>query len=352
MPAQYSVILYDGCLRQLARRPVVAVDAGQVANDVAQAQVEIVPRTGLYADDVNGYLVQRFEAGRVTNVGYYGVAQMIEKVDGIRRTWQAKGVSPLAFFQQRDGPNLATALSGAAAASAKMLMDAAWRQGDTPATVDGTRADVCSPNATTQTGVLEPLATIKDLARAAETNYGMDLRVKLNYDLVAVPQPNALTLRPVVWVGEYGADRRVGRGVQPVLLYLTRIAQGWQATDDRGRQVTRLVGTGSASSYTNTRALENPYGNRREKSVSASSGGASRVNSQARTTLFEGRPITRIQADLVLPPDRYGLALGDVFSVNVNGAPGDAWLNVVQYTWNASGEKVTGRIDVEVQKWT
>jgi len=352
MPSRYSVVLYDGSQHQMARLPVIAVDAGQVANDVAQAQVELVPRKSLYADDVSGYLVQRFDGGRVTNVGYYTVAQMIEKVDGRKRTWQITATSPLAFYQQRAGPNLSAALTNAAALTAKQLMDAAWRQGDTPATVAAARADVCSPSGTTQAGVLEPLATIKDLARSAETYYGMDLRVKVNYDVLAVPQPNGLTLRPVVWVGEYGADRRVGRGVQPVLLYLTRIAQGWQATDDRSRQVTRIVGTGSASSIANTRSLENPYGNRREKSASASSGGASRVNSQARTTLFEGRPITRIQAEMVLPPDRYGLALGDVFSVNVNGSPGDAWLNVIQYKWNAGGEKVTGRIDIEVQKWT
>lgn len=350
--ATYSVVIYDGSLRQLARLPVVAVDAGQVVNDVAAAQIEVVPRKGLLLDNVAAVGVTRYEAGRVLPIGLYFVQTATEKWNNYKRTWLIKGASPLVLYTQRLGPNLSAALSEAATLIAMKLFNAAWRYGDTPLTVEGTRADLACPAATTQTGVLEPLATVKDAARAAEMAYGMDLRFKANYDLTAVPTLGGLILRPVVWVGEYGADRRVGSAVAPVLLYMTKIAQGWQVVDDRSRQVTRLVGTGSASSYANTRAMENPYGNRREKTVSASSAGASRVNSQARATLYEGRPVTRIQADLVLPPDRYGLGLGDVFTVNVGGQPGTAWLNVIHYAWNSGGEKVAGRIDVEVQKWT
>lgn len=348
----YSVLLYDGSLRYLARLPVVSLDAGQVANDVATAQAELVPRRGLWLDDVYLLMVIRFEAGRVMHIGGYVVQQATEVVDNLKRTWLLTGQTPLALVAQRNSANISTAITNAGSVVAQQLMNSAWRQKDTYFTVDAARADPASPSVTTQTGVLQPLSTIKDVARAAETNYGMDLRFKVNYDVAFVPSSTGITLRPVVWTGEYGADRRISTGVNPVSLYLTKIANGWKAVDDRSRQVTKIVGTGSATSYTNARALENPYGNRKEQVVQSSSSGASRVNSQSRTKLYDGRSVTRIQVDMALPPDRFGLGLGDVFSVNVNGQPASAWLNVIHYSWGSRGESVTGRLDVEIQKWT
>ena len=349
---RYSTIIYDGSLRYMARLPVISVEAGKVVNDVADAQVEVVPRRDLFLGDAAVFFVVRFEAGSVTQIGGYFVQQTSDKFNNYKRSWVLKGQSPLVLYKQRESGNLSSSLTNAASIIAQSLMDTAFRKGDTYLTVEPTRADGATANATTQTGVLEPLATIKDMARASETNYGMDLRVKVNYDAILLPSANSLTLRPVSWAGEYGADRRIGTGVNPVFLYLSKVANSWEAVDDRSRQVTAIVGTGSSRSYSNPKALENPFGNRKEQSASASSSGASRVNSQSRTKLFEGRPMMKIQVDMSLPPDRFGLGLGDVFSVNVNGAPGTAWLNVIHYSWNSGGESVAGRLDVEIQKWT
>lgn len=352
MSVNYGVLLYDSSYRYLTRLPVVGVDAGLVVNDIGKAKVEVIPNKRVYLDDVAAFVVMRYDAGRPTMVGTYFVQQAVERVDNHRRTWPLQGETSLCLLQQRYTGNITTALTGASALSMRLLIDSAWRQGDTPATVNATRADICSPNATTQTGYLETLATLRDVARASETAYGFDLRVKVNYDIVVVPAGNALVFRPVVWVGEYGADRRVGCGVQPVLLYLPKVASTWTVTDDRSRQVTHIIGTGNASSYSNMRALESPFGNRREKTASGSSTGASRVNAQSRTNIYDGRQVTRIQTDLELALDKHTLGLGDVFTVNVNGTAADAWLNVIQYQWGPTGEKVMGRIDVEIQKWT
>lgn len=347
----YSVRLFGPAFTTLALARVVSLEAGQVANDVAAAELECRPVRGVTLDDVQAYSVTRHEAGRVTPIGVYLVQSTTERVDGRRVTWRLGGASPVCLYQQRLGPNLATALNVSAAWTIARLFDSALARGDTPLTVEATRADTASPCATTQTGVLEPLSTAQALAKAAEAVYGMDIRRKVCFDAPILDSATGLTLRPAVWVGEYGADRRLGSGVQPVLLHLSKVVDGWEATNDRAKQVTRVVGTGEASSYSNPTALQNPVGNRREKTASGSSTGASRVNAQSRATLYEGRPVTRLEASLSGPPFRWGLALGDVCSVLLNGTLGTGRLNVIHWAWGADGEKVAGRLDVEIGTW-
>lgn len=349
---RYVVRLYDTAMQFRAIAPrVVAVDVGTVVNDVAEGSVEVAPVAGLLLDEVGAVDVWRHDAGRVTHIGVYVVEQRTAK--GSRRTdaWVLGGKTPLVYYAERMSGNIAAQTGSAALTIAKLLNDA-WRYGDTPLTVAQTAGDVISPNATTQAGILEPLSTIKSAALAAKSVLGFDLWLQVNFDIVALPSGTGLQLQPMVWTGEYGADRRVGRGVQPVLLYLTRIADKWQVVRDKTQEVTVVRGTGSAAGAVNTRALESPYGNRREKPASASSGAATRVNSQTQEVLARGRPLKRIQVDLVLPPDRYGLALGDAFSVVVDGTLGEARLNVIHYSWGSGGEKVAGRADVEVNAWT
>lgn len=351
--ARYSLRLYDTRMMFRAVAPrVVAVDVGRVVNDLADGSVEVAPVGGLLLDEIGAVDIWRHEAGRVSHVGLY-IAETLTAKGGAKTTSWVIGVkSPLALYAERLSGNLAAALSGMAATMIRKLLADAWRYGDTPFTVAAVAGDWISPCATTQAGILEPLSTMKSAALAAKTALGADKWTQVNFRVDGISNGTGLTLQPSVWAGEYGADRRVGKGNRPVLLYLSRISDKWTVTRDKTREVTAIRGTGSAGSYTNDRALESPWGNRREKSAAGSSSGAARVNSQAQAQLAAGRPLRRIQVDLALPPDRYGLDLGDAFSVIVDGQPADARLNVIHYTWHSGGESIKGRADVEVYAWT
>ncbi len=350
---QYTLWLYDTRMmfRAVASR-VVAVDVGRVVNDVADGSVEIAPVAGVLLDEIGAVDVWRHEAGRAVHVGLYIAEGLSARGGAATDSWRIGVKSPLVLYSERLSGNLQTALGGMAASGIRALLTDAWRYGDTPFTVARVAGDLASTCATTQTGILEPLSAIKSMAQAAKFALGPDLWMQVNFAVEGVADGAGLTLQPTVWVGEYGVDRRVGRSSRPVLLYLTRIADKWQVERDKTREVTAIRGSGSATNYANDRALENPWGNRREKAASASSTGAGRVNSQSRTTLAVGRPLRRIQADLTLPPDRYGLDLGDAFTVIVDGQPADARLNVIHYSWSSGGESVKGRADIEVYQWT
>mgnify|MGYP000850401278 FL=1 len=350
---RYSVRLYDTRLQFRAIAPRVAmVDVGRVANDVADGSVEIAPVAGVLLDEIGAVDIWRHEAGRASHVGLY-VAETLTAAGSTKTTsWRIGVKSPLVLYAERLSGNLATAETGMAAATIKKLMTDAWRYGDTTLTVAPVCGDGVSPNATTQAGILEPLSTIKSAALAAKTVLGFDLWTQVNFAVEGLPSGTGIALRSVVWAGEYGADRRVGRSSRAVVLYLSRIADKWQVQRDMTREITAIRGSGSAANYKNARALEGPWGNRREKASSGSASGAGRVNSQAQATLAQGRPLKRIQADLALPPDRYGLDLGDAFSVIVDGQLADARLNVIHYSWSSSGESVKGRADVEVYAWS
>jgi hypothetical protein len=190
------------------------------------------------------------------------------------------------------------------------------------------------------------LQALQGLVNAAK---GFVLPEPFNFDVL--PQIGAdgyLTLLIITWTGDYGQDRRVSSGSQPVVLWPSTLAAGYEATEDRGSLVTVAELGGGYRRVANTAALENPYGEYWATYKSSTSASYPQDVTDAQAAVQAGRPVTRMQLALAVEMDALGLGLGDAVSIAYGGAFVDGRVNVLHASWSDAGEKISARVDVEV----
>jgi hypothetical protein len=152
------------------------------------------------------------------------------------------------------------------------------------------------------------LAALQGLVNAAK---GFPLSEPFNFDLAPqIGADGSLSLVLATWTGEYGQDRRVGSGGQPVVVWPNWMTTGYEATEDRGSLTTVAELGGSWRRVANTAALENPFGEYWATYKSSNSDSYAQDVTDAQAALQAGRPLTKLQVTLTVDLDELGLFAG------------------------------------------
>jgi len=344
MPS-YGARLYNGAGELLPGLPLLGVQAGTVVNGLGDCTLTFArirsPRAwwkdARYAD------VWRLDAP-VARIGAFWLETWTEKAQRGAMTWTAQGKTALRFLEGRV-LSTTTTLALQAGSVASQIMQMAFQSG-LPYT---TWLPVCGsaegPSVTVEiragSGALAALAGVADQAWAY-------LRPqRLLYDILPTYTTSGrLAFQPAVWLGEYGADRRVGYGIRPVALRVDAATREYEATEDWSRAVT-VVNVDTLSSVTSA-AFDTPPGNRWERTVGAATRSSTVASEQARLTLAANESSLRLPIDLGRDAWRLGLRLGDVVSVAYGGRWGTGRLNVFHVAADAERETVQARLDIEI----
>lgn len=346
--ATYSARAYSAYGQLLGYLRPVSVEAGVVVNGVGEGSVTVAQeRWPAWWKDVQYLDVWRYSgAGRSQRWGCYQVRGWGEKVDGLKATWRFGGKTPSHLLSGRPGMQLTTAANATTqelAQRAALTGLGAWPTG-IPVAVVG--VDGPTQRLTAKQTNQATLAALQGLVNAAKA---FPLAEPFNFDLL--PQIGAdggLSLLLTTWTGEYGADRRIRSGERPLVVWPNRMTTGWEATEDRGSMTTVAELGGGYRRVANTAALENPFGEYWATYKSSTSSSYPQDVTDAQAALQAGRPLTKMQLPLAVDLDEVDVGLGDVVSVVYGGNYVDGRVNVLHASWSESGEKVTARVDVEM----
>lgn len=346
----YSARAYSAYGQLLGYLRPLSVEAGAVVNGVGEASV-VVPQEGLAAwwKDVHYLDVWRYSgAGWCRRWGCYQVRSWTEKVDGTRRTWRFGAKSLSHFLAGRPGMQSTTATT----ATTRELVERALLTGlgVWPTALPVTLAGVDGPSQRL-TAKQTNQATLQALQGLVNAAKGFVLPEPFNFEVA--PQIGAdggLTLLIVTWTGEYGQDRRVGSGGQPLVVWPSTLAAGYEATEDRAGLVTVAELGGAYRRMANTAALDNPFGEYWATYKSSTADSYAQDVTDAQAAVQAGRPVTKLQLAVSLELDTLGLGLGDAVSLAYGGAFVDGRVNVLHASWSDAGEKISARVDVEVNE--
>lgn len=344
----YSARAYSAYGQLLGYLHPLSVEAGAVVNGVGEASVVVAQerRAAWWKDTAYLDLWRYSGGGRSMRWGGYQVRTWAEKVDGRKRTWRFGAKSLSHFLSGRPGMQATTAASATTqelALRALLTGLGAW-----PTALSVTLASVDGPSQRltakqTNQATLQALKGLVDAAKAFPLSEPFNLEV--------MPRLNAdghLTLLIATWTGEYGADRRVGSGARPVVLWPNSMTTGYEATEDRSSLVTVAELGGAYRRVTNTAALDNPFGEYYATYKSSTADSYPQDVTEAQAAIQAGRPVTKLQLSLTVDLDALGLGLGDVVSVAYGGAFVDGRVNVLHAAWSEGGETISARVDVEV----
>jgi hypothetical protein len=282
--------------------------------------------------------------GRISRWGCYMVRGWAEKAEGAKQTWRFSGKGLTHLLSGRPGMQDTTAAN----ATTRELAERAvlFGLGAWPTALPVTLASVDGPSQrlTAKQTNQATLAALKALADAARA---FPLPEPFHFEaLPCLASDGSLSLTVATWTGEYGADRRVGSGARPVVVWPNAAGTGWEATEDRA-SLTTVAELGGGYRRVSNAALDNPYGEYWATYKSSTADSYPQDVTDALSAVQAGRPVTRLPLSLATDLDTLDLGLGDVVSVAYGGAWVDGRVNVLHVGWNEQGETVSGRVDVE-----
>lgn len=345
MPS-YGARLYNAAGELLPALPLLSVQAGVVANGVGECALRFsrqrparVPwKDAFYAD------VWRLDAP-VTRIGTYWIQEWTETATRGAVTWTVRGKTALRLVEGREIAVSAT-LRGNAGWVASRVLDMAFANGLPAASWQAVAGSAEGPSvmADVRSGD-NALATLRAVADAAWPSLRPQ---QVCFDaLPTYTTGNRLAFCPAVWIGEYGADRRVGYGQKPVALRIDAATRDYAAEEDWSRLV-NVVTVATITTLKSPTYFDVPAGNRWERTIGASSATTGSAMLQAQATLAESEPRLSIPIDLGRDAWRRGLRLGDVVSVAYGGRWGTGRLNVLHVAADAERETVQARLDIEL----
>lgn len=348
MAVVYSARAYSAYGQLLGYLRPLSVEAGVVVNAVGEGSVTVQQeRWAPWWKDVQYLDVWRYSGlGRAGRWGGYQVRVWADKVDGVKATWRFGGKTLTHFLAGRPGMQNTTAANATTrelAERAALSALGAW-----PAAIPVTLAGVDGPSQrlTAKQTNQATLAALQGLVNAAKA---FPLAEPFNFDVFPnIGSDGGLGLTVATWTGEYGQDRRVGSGAQPLVLWPKAMTTGYEAVEDRSGITTVAELSGGYRRVQNTTALENPFGEYWATFKSSNATSYAQDVTDAQAALQAGRPLTKLQLTLTVDLDSLDLGLGDVVSVAYGGSYVDGRVNALHAAWTESGEKISARVDVEI----
>lgn len=344
--ASYGARLYNAAGERLPTLPLLSVQAGTVVNGVGECTVTFArqarPRAGwkdaFYVD------VWRLDAP-VMRVGTYWVQEWTERTERGGVAWTLRGRTPLVFLAGREIGVSAT-LRGNAAWVASRVLDMAFAGGLPYVAWSAVAGSAEGPSI--MVDVRNGANALSTLQTVASTAYPQLRPQRLCYEILPTYTTGyRLAFCPAVWVGEYGADRRVGYGQRPVALRIDAAGRDYEATEDWSRLV-NVVNVATITTLKSGTYFDAPAGNIWERTIGASSTTTGNAQAQAQALLADSEPRLRIPIDLGRDVWRLGLRLGDVVSVAYGGRWGTGRLNVLHVAADGERETVQARLDIEL----